>query len=75
MIISVKCTDGLGKTVFVKIDDEVTVKDLKKRLEEMINVNQHKIGLKKDNFIMRDHIKLNMYQVLDGQAIQICYNS
>ncbi|ELQ74721.1 Ubiquitin-like protein [Trachipleistophora hominis] len=75
MIITVKCTDGLGKTVFVKIDDEVMVKDLKKKLGTMINVNDHRISLKKDNFIMRDHVKLSMYQVLDGQAIQICYCS
>lgn len=75
MIISIKCTDGLNKTVYIKIDDNKTVKDLKKMIEEKTNIKEHRMVLKKDNYAMRENLELNLYQILDGQAIQIGYLS
>lgn len=75
MLISIKCTDGMTKTVHATIDDALTVKDLKKMIEESSGIGMHRICLKKDGMIMRDHVRLCLYEVLDGQELQFCYDA
>jgi ubiquitin-like protein 5 len=72
-MIEITCNDRLGKKVRVKCNGDDTVGDLKKLIALQTGTKAEKIVLKKWYTIFKDHVRLEDYEIHDGQSLEMYY--
>ena len=65
-MIEITVNDRLGKKVRVKCNEDDTIGDLKKLIAAQTGTRWDKIVLKKWYTIFKDHIRLEDYEIHDG---------
>ncbi|XP_023371660.1 ubiquitin-like protein 5 [Otolemur garnettii] len=72
-MIEVVCNNRLGKKVCVKCNTSDTSGDLKKLIAAQTGTRWNKIVLKKWYIIIKDHLSLGDYEILDGMNLELYY--